>query len=186
MLRRAALLAVVLVMTACATAPKPEKKEQAIAPETRAAYDKALTLLRADRYKASIEAFHEVTERNDALAGPYVNMGIAYRALHDDDNARDAFEKAIKRDPGSGAAYNQLGLLYRHAGEFAKARTAYETGLKAEPDYLHLYINLGILCDIYLQDPECALRNYREYQSRSDGNDDKIKRWIADVQRRVQ
>lgn len=183
--RRLAASLMLALLAACATAPEqPEPIE--VSEATRAAYADALELLRAKDYEAAIEGFRRVSERNDTLAGPYVNKGIAYRALGDSGKAREALTAAIERDPANGAAYNQLGLLHRRAGRFPEAREVYTEGIDENPGYARLYRNLGILCDIYLQDPSCALENFRAYQERTDVDDETIKRWIADVERRVQ
>jgi tetratricopeptide (TPR) repeat protein len=175
----------VLLLGACASAPeKPEP--ETISEETRAAYQEALALMQEDAYEEAIEALRGVSKRNDTLAGPYVNIGIAYRELGETDKAREAFDAAIERDPANGAAYNQLGLLHRKAGRFQEARDAYAEGIDENPEYAGLYRNLGILCDIYLQDLQCALESFRAYQERTEDNDEQIKRWIADVERRAQ
>ena len=109
-----------------------------------------------------------------------------YRALGRPEEAREALEAAIERDPANGAAYNQLGLLHRRAGRFEEARRAYLEGIDEDPEYAALYRNLGILCDIYLQELSCALENFRAYAARSEGDDETIERWIADVERRAQ
>lgn len=179
-----ALLAAVL-LGACATAPQPLQPVQ-VSETTRSAYERALALMRSEDYEAAIEAMLEVSERNDLLAGPYVNVGIAWRKLGEPEKARAALAAAIERDPANGAAHNQLGLLHRHAGRFDEAREAYRAGIRENPDYAPLYRNLGILCDIYLQNPSCALENFRAYQARTDHKDENLELWIADVERRVQ
>lgn len=177
--------AMLAVLASCATGPDGAR-EQEIAERTRSLYERGIEAMQAGEYEAAIETFRAVSERNDELAGPYANIGIAYRALEQPEKAKEALLAALERDPGSGAPYNQLGLLHRRAGRFDKARSAYQQGLQAHPEYAQLYRNLGILCDIYLQEPKCALRNYESYQSLSEGNDEKVKRWIADVERRVE
>lgn len=178
-------LVAVAFLSACATAPEaPEAPE--VSEATRAAYGRALELMQGEEYERAIAAFEDISAGNDTLAGPYVNIGIAYRALGEPEKARDALQAAIERDPASGAAHNQLGLLHRHAGRFKEAREAYEEGIDENPEYARLYRNLGILCDIYLQDPSCALDNFRAYQKRAEEDNETIERWIADVERRVQ
>ena len=182
--RRALVPLALSLLAACTTAPeRPEPDE--VAEATRAAYARGLELMRSGQHEDAIAKFREVVERNDGLSGPYVNMGIAHRELGEPDKAREALARAIERDPASGAAHNQLGLLHRNAGRFEEARKVYTTGIDEHPEYARLYRNLGILCDIYLQDPSCALENFRAYRERTEGNDEKIKRWIADVERRV-
>lgn len=185
-LRRSACwpaLLVAVLLAACATAPPPPEQ---VSEATRSAYEDALALMRSEDHEAAIEAMREVSERNDRLAGPYVNVAIAWRKLGEPEKARAALAAAIERDPANGAAHNQLGLLHRHGGRFDEAREAYRAGIRENPDYAPLYRNLGILCDIYLQDPSCALENFRAYQERTDEEDETIELWIADVERRVQ
>lgn len=189
LLRRCVSVLLVAGLAGCASAPekKPaEEQKTRVSEATRSAYAQALELLRDEQYEQAIAAMKAVAKRNDRLAGPYVNIGIAERALGEPDKAREALEAAIERDDANAAAYNQLGLLHRKAGRFDEARAAYEAGIEADPDYANLYRNLGILCDIYLQDPQCALNNFRAYKERTEGNDEKITRWIADVERRAQ
>ena len=181
----AVVLALVL-LSSCATAPEEPEPEAEIAPETRALYQRGLAAMRAEEYRSAIETFARVSERNDRLAGPYVNRGIAHRALGEPEKARESLEAAIERDPANGAAYNQLGLMHRKAGRFDEAREVYQEGIEENPEYAQLYRNLGILCDIYLQKPSCALENFRAYQERTEGDDETVKRWIADVERRVE
>jgi len=190
-LRTGLLLWIALVgLAGCATAPEPEPEPEPdvveVSEATKAAYARALEMMRDEDYEPAVDAFREIAERNDRLAGPWVNMGIAYRALDRPEEALEALNAALKRDPANGAAYNQIGLLHRHAGRFDEARTVYMEGIAENPEYAMLYRNLGILCDIYLQDPECALENFRAYQERSDRDDETVERWIADVERRVQ
>jgi tetratricopeptide (TPR) repeat protein len=174
------------MLAACATAPKPEPEVLEISEATRVEYSRALELMRSGDYESAIDAFRGISERNERLAGPHVNIGIAHRALGQPDEARAALTTAIERDPANGAAYNQLGLLHRHAGRFDEARSIYLQGIDEDPDYAMLYRNLGILCDIYLQDPSCALENFRAYQELTDQDNETVERWIADVERRVE
>lgn len=181
----ALILVLGAVLSACATAPRPPEKKVEVDAATRAAYERGVELMRDEDYEEAIAVFRNVIERNDALAGPYVNIGIAQRALGEAKKAQEALTAAIDRDPANGAAYNQLGLLHRHAGRFQEARRVYSEGIDENPDYARLYRNLGILCDIYLQDPSCALENFRAYSERTDRDNEMLERWIADVERRV-
>ena len=52
------------------------------------------------------------------------------------------------------------------------------------PEYYPMHKNLGILCDLYLNDPACALEHYEIY-SKAMPEDAQVKLWIADVRARL-
>ncbi len=81
-------------------------------------------------------------------------------------------------------ANNELGLLYRKSGKFNAARTAYENAIKDHPEYLPARRNLGVLCDLYLHDYECALRQFVEYLDLKP-DDKTVAIWVADVKQRL-
>ena len=56
--------------------------------------------------------------------------------------------------------------------------------LASFPDYLPIHKNLGILCDLYLNDPECALKQFEIYSERMPA-DAQVKIWIAEVRTRL-
>jgi len=118
------------------------------------------------------------------LSSPWVNLGIAYRNLGEDENAIRAFERALIGRPGSCEALNQLGILARETGNFEAAEARYITCLKSTPDFREVHLNLGILYELYMGKYAAALSEYRSYMAGLDEPDRRVGGWIMDLERR--
>jgi tetratricopeptide (TPR) repeat protein len=147
-------------------------------------YEQALSLMRSGDYGAAIPALQQFIEDNPELAGPYVNLGIAYGKIGEADAALAALEKAVALNPASAAAQLQLGILYRERGDFQAALKAYDQALAADPDYALAHRNIGILYDLYLQQPAQALTHYKRYLELVNADDKTVNGWIIDLERR--
>ena len=147
-------------------------------------FDSAIVLMQQQQFAQAAAVLKSVVEREQRLPAPYVNLAIAQRKLDDDKSAEENLIKALKIDLHHPVANNELGLLYRKAGKFKAARTAYENAIKENPDYLPAKRNLGVLCDLYMHDFECALRQFEAYlEYRPD--DKTVQIWVADVRQRL-
>ena len=125
-----------------------------------------------------------VTGKTSKFSAPYINLGIAYARTGEMDKAEESLKKALEINGRHPVASNELGLVYRKTGRYQEAREIYQSTLKMYPDFLPAIKNLGVLCDIYLQDLNCALEEYEEYLRRIP-NDEKVKIWVADVKGRM-
>lgn len=147
-------------------------------------FERSLEYLRAEDYAAAVELLQEVIERENRLPAPYINLGIAYYKSGDEKNAEEVFIKALERDPQHPVATNELAVLYRKQGRFQEARKLYTEALGEHPQYLPLIKNLGILCDLYLQDLQCALAQFQHYL-KLEPEDKDVTIWMADLKRRA-
>ena len=147
-------------------------------------FAKAIALLDGQHYTEAIALLNAVIEKSPGVTAPYINLAIAYQQVDKPELAEEHLNTALSLVPGHPVASNQYGLLYRRSGRFVEARAVYETALTHFPDYYPVHRNLGILCDLYLNDPVCALAHYEIY-SRAKPEDRQIKLWIADLRTRL-
>ena len=148
-------------------------------------YQQGLRLMKEKEYQSAVEVFQAITQERSDLVGPYLNMGIAYRKLGQPEASLEAFTQAQKIKPESVVVYNQLGVLHRNEGRFDEAKSAYLKAITVDKSYSPAYRNLGILCDLYLRDFSCAIDNYTQYQTLTQGKDKQVSLWIKDLQRRI-
>ena len=152
----ATLVAALLILSACAQenirreAP-PATETVTVDDSIRLMFTRALTHLQQQEYDEGIDLLETLTAKENRLAAPFVNLGIAYSRTGNNKKAEYNFSRALKLDAGHAVANNELGLLYRKTGRFGAARSAYQNALVDHPDYLPVRKNLGILCELYLQ-----------------------------------
>lgn len=174
----------VLLLGACSNAPVKHAATPtpvAASADIEAEYRQALEAMQASQWQVAAERLEAITARNDTLAGPWLNLGIAWSKLGDDERAEAALQQSITRNPAQPVAFNQLGILYRQAGRFADARNMYEQALAVQADYPDAHWNLGILHELYLQQPQQALEHYSRYQKLTGSDDQKLKLWIEQL-----
>jgi len=156
-----------------------------IDPNILQQYQQALTLMAAEKFDAAEKDFIRIMTAHSGLSGPYVNLGMIYMQTGRTGEAERAFEQAIERNPANVIAYNQLGILHRKAGRFDLALQFYKKALEIDPVYANAHLNLGILYDLYLNQPEKALNEYKSYQQLSVTEDKQVELWIQDISIRI-
>jgi Flp pilus assembly protein TadD len=151
---------------------------------SRRDFDHAVALLKDQDYGRAIDLLEKVIGQSPGNSAPYIDVAIAYQRIGKPEQAEEHLKSALKLFPEHPVACNEYGLLYRKTGRFAEARAIYEKALARFPDYYPLHRNLGILCDLYLDDPECALKQFEIYSGRMSA-DAQVKIWIAELRTRL-
>jgi Tfp pilus assembly protein PilF len=155
-----------------------------VSSDVQRTFDQALLLLQEEQYDTAITLLNSVIEQEKRLTAPYINLAMAYRHTGNEKLAEENLLKALAIDQTQPVANNELGILYRKQGRFTDAKQVYVNALSEYPDYLPVIKNLGILCDIYMQDPQCALEQFEKYQQYVP-EDKNVQIWIADLKTRI-
>lgn len=150
----------------------------------RSDFRHAIARMKEKDYAGAIALLKKVIADSPGVTAPYIDIAQAYEHIGKPKKAEDNLKTALKLVPDHPVASNEYALLLRKTGHFAKARAVYEKTLKAFPEYLPAHRNLGILCDLYLNDPQCALEQYEIY-SKAKPADKQIKIWISDLRMRL-
>jgi tetratricopeptide (TPR) repeat protein len=155
-----------------------------IGAETRGDFESAVAMMNGKNYEKAIGLLEKVIEQSPGVTAPYIDIAMAYEHVEKLEEAEQNLKTALSLVPDHPVASNEYGLLLRRTGRFAEARTIYEKTLTTFPEYLPARRNLGILCDLYLNDPACALEQYEIY-SKAMPKDEQVKIWIADLRLRT-
>jgi Tfp pilus assembly protein PilF len=151
---------------------------------SRRDFERAVARLNEQDYSKAIDLLKKVIDGSPEVTAPYVDIAIAYERIGESEQAEAHLKTALTLVPAHPVASNEYGLLCRKAGRFAEAREIYEKAAARFPEYYPIHRNLGILCDLYLNDPECALKHYEIY-SEAKPEDRQVKLWIADLHARL-
>ena len=136
------------------------------------------------KYDEAIELLIDVTSNTNKHSAPYINLAIAYSETGKIKDAENTLLKAIKINPTHPVTNNELGLVYRKTGRFPKAKETYENIIKHYPQFLPARKNLGILCDLFMNDLDCAIKQYEAYLNVRP-NEKEMTIWLTDLKRRA-
>jgi tetratricopeptide (TPR) repeat protein len=159
-------------------------EQYSIRTDTRDLFEEAVSLLKSDKYHEAIEVLNRVVETEKKFTAPYINLGIAYFRTAELKKAEKFYLKALKLNAVHPVANNELGMLYRKTGRYAEARERYEMLLNENPGFMPARRNLGMLCDLYLQDLNCAHQQYDIFLQDNPG-DEQVKNWMLDLKSRM-
>lgn len=150
----------------------------------RADFERAVVLMQEGREDQAVPLLEQIVAQSPGVTAPYINLARAYRHARQFEPATAMLEMALELVPGHPVASNEYGLLLRQTGRFTEARDVYQATLRIYPEYLPVRRNLGILCELYLDDPACAVEQYTIY-SQANPDDRDVALWIADLNLRM-
>ncbi len=181
------LLLAISLLAGCSHAP--EKKMSTQEPQQTTAVEiefrQALALMQAKNMQAAAEKFHNLIEHYPQITGAWANLGLIHMKAGEWEKALHSLQQAINLNPNHAPAYNYLGVVYRNLGQFRKSEQAYKKAIDIDPGYAIVWLNLGILYDIYMDKPIQALPQYEQYQHLNANADNKVKKWIVELKRRI-
>jgi Tfp pilus assembly protein PilF len=151
---------------------------------SRKDFNQAVAMLKDQNNGQAIELLEKVIAQSPGISAPYIDIAIAYQRIGKPEQAEEHLKTALKLFPEHPVASNEYGLLYRKTGRFSEARSVYERAIARFPGYYPLHRNLGILCDLYLDDSECALKQFEIYSERRPA-DAQVKIWISELRLRL-
>jgi len=151
---------------------------------TRDEFKRAVALMNDGNNDAAIALLTGVINRSPGVTAPYIDIAVAYLRTGKPEPAEQHLKTALELVPGHPVASNEYGLLLRRSGRFKEAREIYEKAIDGFPDYLPVRRNLGILCDLYLNDPASALKQFEIY-SEGMPDDAQVKIWVSELRMRL-
>lgn len=158
------------------------KENESVDAAVRKDFETALKHLREERYDEGIQLLEKVIKASQNNSAPYINIALAYRKTGKIDKAEENLKKAMEINPLHPVTLNEYALLYRETGRYAEARELYEVLLKQYPEFTPARKNFGILCELYLDDKECAINQYEVYLGIKPDDED-VKLWLTGLQR---
>ncbi|MEM8548847.1 MAG: tetratricopeptide repeat protein [Pseudomonadota bacterium] len=195
-LRGISVVAALALLAGCAGGPgggkSTERRADAnaevvpIAEETQREYNDALTLISVEDHAGAALILERFVAAHPEYPAAATMLAVCLRRLERTDDALALLQTTLAAHATHAPGWNELGILYRESGQFTESEAAYLKAVTADPDYPLAHFNFGILLDMYLARPEQALEHYERYQSLTPDEDKQVKRWIADISRRIQ
>jgi tetratricopeptide (TPR) repeat protein len=155
-----------------------------VTPAARADFDRAVQYMRSGNAVEAELGFKQVALQYPQYSAPLVNLAILQRKQGQLDQAEATLRSAVERESGNAIAWTELGATQRMRGEFRDAAKSYEQAIAADPRYAPAWRNLGVVSDLYLGDPNRALKAFEQYKELS-GEDKPVSGWIAELRQRL-
>lgn len=124
----------------CDHALKSYKKAAAINPDNYAVHGRICDVyMEQKRYKEALEEVNLQLEK-DPSDYYYIDRGIIYNELNDEEKAEENYRLALKENEGNCYAWANLGFLYREQGRLAISLECFEKAIEYEhPNPINYY-----------------------------------------------
>ncbi|WII72766.1 tetratricopeptide repeat protein [Bdellovibrio sp. 22V] len=94
-------------------------------------------------YEPAIQSCKEAIQKDPKVADPYVYLGVAYKAIGEDDTAMKTLKKASKDFPKSELAQYQYGRLLEEQKSYVDAMKVFKVGTEADPQAARSWLGLA-------------------------------------------
>jgi len=148
-------------------------------------FKKGAQLLENGRNEEARLLFERLRNAYPKMGVVYMNLGVAYKRLGLLPEAISSYQRALEIERDDAEIYYNLAIALREQGEFQKAEAAYKTALVISPDFVDAHYNLAVLYDLYLNNPDDAIRHYQRFLELGGGDSKEIQIWISALQKRI-
>jgi len=148
-------------------------------------FKKGVQLLENGQNEEARLLFERLRNAYPKMGIVYMNLGVTYKRLGLLPEAISSYQRALEIERGDAEVYYNMAIALREQGEFRKAEAAYKTALVISPDFVDAHYNLAVLYDLYLNDPDDAIRHYQRFLELGGGDSKEIQIWISALQKRI-
>jgi tetratricopeptide (TPR) repeat protein/transglutaminase-like putative cysteine protease len=108
-------------------------------------FDSALQAANNNNFALAIDLFQRVAKADPKHKGLWNNLGRAYLAVNEDQQAADAFKSQIEANPYDEYAYTYLGAAYEGMQRYDEAIAQYQKAIEVSPLDASAHGSLGLL-----------------------------------------
>ncbi|MDF1762683.1 MAG: tetratricopeptide repeat protein [Oleibacter sp.] len=191
------LMLLIAIMTGCATGPSVDDGAYIIGPNGelipapplpegyKDRFATGLELMEQGDNSAALEHWQLMNENYPGYPGVLTNIAVLNYQLGDTVVAAEFLDNALAINQNFCPALNFRGVVMRDLGRFDEAESTYLAAIECAPKDASNYYNLGILYDLYRNNLESALTQYRKARRLMD-DVDTLNIWIADLALRTE
>lgn len=105
---------------------------------------RGVSLYKSGEIKGAAAEFRAAIDNDPERSDFYNNLGLAYAALDDPDQAEKHFKEALKKRPGFPAALSNYGAFLAEGGKLARALNLLNKAIALDPGFRDPHLNLAV------------------------------------------